>query len=135
MVLLANVVRKVVKALDETHGAKAEYQRVMRSLRDLESCLSEIRSVLCKVDTVFGNALRGQLDSSTSSIDVFYRKFVSKYGEGLSGNGSPRRTRGLSKKLSWAFSAAEELSQFRHQLSDQLNTVKFLMITHVWYAS
>ena len=154
--LLANVIRKVVKALNEDDGAKVEYQRVMKSLRDLEGVLNEIRSILSKVDTVFGNALRGQLDLSTSSIGTFYKKLVNGYGKSLSGDEplrrtkgfskkvswallksfsgdeSLRRTKGFSKKLSWAFLAAEELSQFRQQLSDQLNTVKFLMITHIW---
>ena len=133
--LLANATRKVLKALDEHNGAGADYQRVIKSLRDLESVLNEIRSILSKVDTVFGNALRGQLDLSTSSINIFYQKLISRYDTALSGKESTGRARSVSRKVSWAFTAAEELSCFRQQLSDQLNTVKFLIITHVWYGA
>ena len=133
VVLLTMATLKVIKALDQDRGAVSEYQRATRSLRNLEATLNEVWSILDKVKPVFRNALAGQLDVSTSSIGQFHERLVCKYGEALSGNASNSFYKGFSRKLSWTFSAAEELSHFRLQLLDQLNTVKFLMITHVWY--
>ena len=133
---LTNVTIKVMKALREEGGAKSEYQRAVRSLETLQATLTEVRKILQHVEPVFRNAISGQLDDSTSSIDQINSKLLAKFSRALGENASNAKDISLPRysfrKVHWAFSAANELSQFRSQLAEQLDTVKLLMITHVW---
>ena len=132
VVLLIKTTRKVYKALNGTAGPQTEYQKESRLLTDLEATLIEVRSILQNVEPVFRNVVCGQLDSSTSSISQFQSRLSAKYGDALAREDSGSLTRGTLGKIKWAFTAAEELSQFRSQLSEQLDIVKLLMNMYVW---
>ena len=133
VVLLTKVTRNVIKALSNERGARAQYHKVIRSLIALETTLREVHAILQVADPVFRNAVHGQLDLSTSSIRDFYDSLVSKYAgilcEDIHGHSFSR----FRKKIHWAFSAAEEVCQFRTHLSEQLENVKLLMVTHIWF--
>ena len=103
------------------------------SLVGLETTLQEVHAILKTAEPIFRNALHGQLYLSTSSIRDFYDDLTSKYGDALNGEGHGSGSTRLRSKIHWAFSAAEEVSQFRSHLSAQLDNVKFLMTTHIWF--
>ena len=132
VVLLAKTIRIVIHALDNDHGAVSEYQRAIKSLHILQTTLEEIYAIVSNAQPVFRNAVRGQLDQSTSSIAEFNTKLKKKYGHALGSNNPKSKFRWTRKKLGWAFVAAKELEEFRLQLIDQLNTVKLLMIADTW---
>ena len=139
VVLLVNTTQKIIKALSQENGAKSEYQRAIKSLNGLLISLNEVRKILNDVEPVFRETISGQLDDSTSSIAKINNTVVRKYGQAPGENGSTSQSkvlyRNVFRKLSWAFSAAEDLCQFRAHLSEQLNTVKLLMMTNVWYVA
>ena len=135
VVLLIRITRKVVKALDDESGAKSQYRKVVRPLVDLETILHEIHAILKTADPVFCNALRGQLDLSTSSIRDFCNRLEKKYGNILDEEAHSSITSQFRAKIHWAVSAAEEISQFHTDLSRQLDNVKFIMTIYFWFGN
>ena len=135
IILLARTIRKVVDALDQDSGATSKYQKATKSLQNLQLTLQEVHAILSNAEPIFRNAIRGQLDQSTSSISDFNKKLHKKYDYALGCDSPKEKYRGAWRKLGWAFGAAKELTEFRLQLTDQLNAVKFLIISDIWYGS
>ena len=126
VVLLLKITEKVVRALNKK-GASLEFQKATRSLLSLQLVLEEIRKLVADTEPSFRNAIRGQLDESTSSIKDFIDSIQTKYGRELNRLEPRNNARRIWKKFSSTFQAASKCETFRRHLSEQLETVTFLM--------
>ena len=126
VVLLLKITEKVVRALNKD-GASLEFRKATRSLISLQLVLEEIRTLIVDSEPSFRNAIRGQLDESTSSIRDFIDSIQKKYGRELNSLEPRNDARTIWKKFSWTFQATSQCETFRRHLSEQLQTVTFLM--------
>ena len=127
--LLAHYAAKIYSALKEESGSAFGYQQATTTLLSLQTVLEQIQFGLKATDPSFRNALKAQLVGPTNSIASFNTKLKEKYGDKLSSHAPPARHRGLWPKVSWAFSAAEDLESFWIELSRHLEIVKLLILS------
>ena len=134
VVLLTKTIWRIAEALRDDNGSSHDFQEVTKSLEAVQIILQEIHFILTKSEPAFRNAIRAQLDLSTSSIKQFNEKLKKEYGSSLGYNAPRQKYHGVIKKTKWAFSAAEEVQRFHTELSRQLERVKLLMMMEVWYS-
>ena len=130
VVLLAKTIHRIHSALNHATGASFEYRNDLASLTSLQTTLQEVHSILSTAEPIFRNAIQGQLNTSSSSIADYRKKLLDKYGKALCTD-TPKN-HGIWKKISWTLSDRNALHDFRVQLSEQLDTVKFLIISDLW---
>lgn len=135
VILLAKTIQKVVTALKCEGGASSEFQKTFRSRESLQLVLTEIHTILVTTDPRFRNAIRAQVDISSSSIAAFNNTLYNKYGTALSTSAPKRALSGPLKKAKWALLAAEDIAAFQAELSGQLEVVKMLMTMQLWYVT
>lgn len=135
VILLAKTTQKIVTALKCEGGASSAYQKTFRSLESLQLALTEIHTILVTTDPRFHNAIRAQVDISSSSIATFNSTLYKKYGAALSTSAPKRALSGSWKKAKWALLAAEDIAAFQAELLGQLEVVKMLMAMQLWYVT
>ncbi|KAI9873162.1 MAG: hypothetical protein M1830_000759 [Pleopsidium flavum] len=121
VVLLAKTTHKITAALREDGGASSEFQKTSRSLESLRLTFTEIHTLLVNSDSRFRNAIRAQVDDSSSSIAAFNNTLQKKYGRALSSTAPKGAFSGAWQKARWALLAVEDIAAFQAELSE--NTV------------
>lgn len=135
IILLTKLTHRVIHALKRQGGSSTQYQGALRSLDSLQATLNEIRSVLSTSELDFRNAVRAQaqLDDSSSSIADFHDRILRKYDTALGMQASDKALPKIWRKLTWAFDAAKDLTDFQTQLSMQLQMVELEMAKQQWW--
>lgn len=135
VILLAKTTHKITAALRQNGGASSEFQKTFRSFESLRLTLTEINTILVNTDSRFRNAIRAQVDDSSSSIAAFNDTLQKKYGRALSSTAPKGPLSGAWRKARWALLAAEDIAAFQAELSGQLEIVKMLMAMQLWYGA
>lgn len=134
VILLTKTAHRVIRALKSHGGASSPYQEAVRSLESLQATLNDIRGVLSTLEPDFRNAVRAQaqLDDPTSSIAEFHNQILRKYEKTLGHQPTGKAFPKIWKKLTWAFDAAKDLTEFRTHLLIQLQVVGLEMAKQQW---
>ena len=133
IISLSILIKDLVKALDESRGAAAEYQEIIRELWALDRVLLEVE-LLCREsnETLHLNALRVTtqriVDQCRQSIEAFLAK-VRSYGRSLREGGSGNLIRDASRKLRWQMSPSSEITKFRAEITAHCSAINMLLVT------
>lgn len=127
------LVKDLVKALDDSRGASAEYQGLIRELWALDRVLLEVDS-LCRrcPDSVQLNALKqtaGQIAyQCRDSITGFLTK-IRRYERSLGPGGEKNMLKDTFWKLQWKVLHKDDLAQFKTTISAQVSLLNLLLVT------
>ena len=130
---LSIVIKDLVKALDDSRGASAEYQEIIRELWALDRVLLEIELLWRTCDeTLELNALRvtarRAVDQCRQSIDKFLMR-IQNYRTGLKEGGSGNFVRDTTAKFRWQLSHSDEVTKFRTEINAHCSTINMLLVT------
>ena len=121
-----SVIIKSVKALDETKGAKAEYQELMSELYTLERVLLAIKSLdIDQSSSSEGSALQKAIQGFQACIDDFC-KTNEKYQSLTAG---PSTAKDQLRKLKWALGHKDDVQKFREALGKKTASLDLLLGT------
>ena len=124
-----NLVRELIKALEDSAGSSAEYRDLIKELYSLERALLEVKHLeLDDAQHSQGVALRQAATQCQQSIDGFLQK-VRKFQPALRTGGSSSSWRDSLRKIEWALYKKEDVQKFRAQLSGHTTSIKILLMT------
>jgi hypothetical protein len=127
------LVKDAVKALDDTGGASAEYQAVIRELWSLDRALLEVEMLSrCYETTIEMNALahtvRRTADQCKTCIEAFLAK-IKTHERTLCFGRSGIRWKDAREKLKWALLQKDDLAKFRTEINGHSSAINMLLIT------
>lgn len=124
-----NLIKDLVKALNDSRGSSKEYLEVIAELRGLEVALLHVKAQDDGIIQVNQrSALRQAVRDSQTSIENFL-KSLTKYDGHLSSMGSGNRWKDAVRKIQWRLCMAEELTPFRLRIASHVQTIEMLMAT------
>jgi hypothetical protein len=122
------LIRKIWIALEDAGGASAEFQHLLRELQGLQIVLEQLRDLPASSSSSQShyNAIRGM----SYDIQVPLRAFVEKMGPyhdklGVDCDKSFWRTAG--RKIKWALTMQDEVSEMRRVINMRITTVSLLL--------
>jgi hypothetical protein len=132
------LIKDTIKALDSVHGAKAEYEAVIRELWALDRALLEVLSLQETIG--HGNSSTTELHAlfvtvpravqlCEGSIKSFLCTIKGYEGSLDCGNGNGSLWRGVRGKISWALLRKDDLNKFRAEVNAHSSTINMLLIT------
>jgi len=127
------LIKDVLKALDDTYGAAAEYQELCRELLALDRALLEVESLSRSCDiSIEPNALSHTVlrvaDQCKECIEDFLKK-IKGYEKSLRNGGSGNKLCDMERKVRWALIQKGELARFRTEINGHSSTINMLLIT------
>jgi hypothetical protein len=134
------LIKDTIKALDSVHGAKAEYEAVIRELWALDRALLDVVSL--QETIAHGNSSTKELNAlfvtvgravqeCKGSIKSFLRTIKGYEGSLDGGDGNGSRWSGVRGKISWALLRKDDLNRFRAEVNAHSSAINMLLITAV----
>ncbi|KAE9362640.1 hypothetical protein N431DRAFT_424419 [Stipitochalara longipes BDJ] len=127
------LIRDAVKALDDSRGASAEYQEVIRELWAFDRALLEIELLSRTYEsTIELNALSCTARQTAEKCRVCIEGFLDTckgYNKALRQGGSGSVLRGIKGKVSWSILRKDNLSKFRTQINAHASVLNMLLLT------
>ena len=126
------IIKKLVKALDETKGAKSDYQQLMQDIYNLERVLTAVKSLnIDQSSSSEASTLWQAIRECRICIDTFLNS-IKKYQSLTSGKSTPR---GQIRKLKWALGHKDDVQKFRETLGKRTASLNLLLDTiHLGHA-
>lgn len=124
-----NLIRELIKALEDSAGSSSEYRELFKELYALERALLEVKSL--DVDPSQHTqqaALRQAATQCQETIDAFLqtvRKYQPAFSSGLSRSGLKDGLR----KIQWAFCKKDDVEKFRAKIRGHAAAVNMLLMT------
>lgn len=124
-----NLVRDIIKALNETRGSSKEYLEVVCELRGLEVALVHVKSQY-SLTTQSGqrSALQLLVEECEATIKIFL-KSLEKYNGHLSAFGSKIKWKDAVRKVQWHLCKADELTSFRVRIALHVQNIEMMLAT------
>lgn len=123
------LVRDVLKSLQDAGGSSSEYTSLVVELFTLERALLEVKALRaedCKAAQL--NALKCAATQCQLTIDKFMTK-LQKYQPSLNAQGSGSNWRDGLRKVQWALCKKEDLATFKAEISGHAVAINMLMAT------
>jgi STAND-like protein len=130
-----NLIRNLIKALEEGAGSGQEYRELIRELYSLERALVEIKQL--NVDeslNIQKNAIEQAACQCQETISTFLAK-LGKFHGPLSLVGSGSAPRDVLRKMQWAVYKKEDIIKFRAQIAGHTSSLLTLLATLQMYVS
>ena len=127
-----NLVRELIKALEDTAGSSSDYRELIKELYSLERALIEVKH-LDLDESQFNQeiALRQAAAQCQETIDSFL-KTIRKYQPTLSNpsnSSSKLGLRGGLRKIQWALCKKDDVEKFRAKISGHTAAISILLMT------
>ena len=124
-----NLVRELIKALEDSAGSSAEYRDLIKELYSLERALIEVKHLdLDDTQHSQGIALQQAATQCQQTIDEFLQK-IQKFRPAFRVGGSKSSWRDSLRKIEWALYKKEDVQRFRAQLNGHTASIKILLMT------
>ena len=124
-----NLVKDIIKALNDSKGSSREYLEVIAELRGLETVLILVKTQYNTIAQISQKtALRQAVEDCHTCIDNFLRS-IQKYHGHLTTLGSNNKWRDVVRKIQWHLCKADELSSFRLRIASQVQNIEMLLVT------
>ncbi len=124
-----NLIRELIKALEDSAGSSAEYRDLIKELYSLERALLEVKHLdLDESQHSQGLALQQAATQCQQTIDGFLQR-VRKFQPALTTGGSKSPWRDGLRKLEWALYKKEDVQKFRAQLNGHTTSINILVMT------
>jgi hypothetical protein len=127
------LIKDAVKALDDSRGASAEYQEVIRELWSLDRALLEIELLSRTYEsTIELNALSCTAKRTAEQCRVCIEGFLDTCkgcNKTLRHGGSGSVLRDIRGKVSWSILRKDDLSKFRTEINAHASVLNMLLLT------
>ncbi|ERF77094.1 hypothetical protein EPUS_06312 [Endocarpon pusillum Z07020] len=124
-----NLVKDIIKALNDSKGSSREYLEVIAELRGLETVLILVKTQYNTTAQISQRtALRQAVEDCHTCIDNFLRS-IQKYHGHLTTLGSNNKWKDGLRKIQWHLCKADELSSFRLRIASQVQNIEMLLVT------
>ena len=129
-----NLVKDVIRALQDAAGSSKEYLELIAELRTLETALLEVKALDLQVEQRAQRAaLRHAATQCQTSIDNFL-KDLTKYSARLRLGGSQCAWKDAYRKIQWRLCKRDDLVRFRDEVGFHVQSIQMLMLTIQMYA-
>lgn len=124
-----NLIRELIKALEDSAGSSAEYRDLIKQLYILERALLEVKHLgIDESQQSQGIALRQAATQCQQVIDEFLQK-IRKFQPALRTGGSTSSWKDGLRKVEWALYKKEDVQNFRAQLTGHTASINILLMT------
>ena len=124
-----NLVKDIVRALNDSKGSSKEYLAVIAELRGLEVALIHVKTQYDHTQQVGERSvLRKAVEECEATIQDFLGS-LEKYHGHLSRSGSQNKWKDAVRKVQWHLCKADELTSFRLQISSHVQNLELLLAT------
>lgn len=124
-----NLIRELIKALEDSAGSSVEYRDLIRELYSLERALLEVKHLnLDESQHTQSVALRQAAVQCQQTIDEFLQK-IRKFQPSSSTGGSKSPWRDGLRKIEWALYKKDDVQKFRAQLNGHTASINILLMT------
>lgn len=124
-----NLIRELIKALEDSAGSSSEYRELVKELYRLERALIEVKQL--NLDGSRSNqeiALRQAAAQCQETIDGFLQT-IRKYEPALSNNGMKSSLQSGLRKIQWALCKKDDVDRFRAKVSGHTAAISILLMT------
>ncbi len=133
VITISILIKDVLKALDDTSGAAAEYQELCRELWALDRALLEVELLSRSYDTsielnALSHTVRRVADQCKECVEAFLEK-IEGYKRSFRNGGSGNKLCDMGRKVRWALTQKGELARFRTEINGYSSTISMLLIT------
>ena len=137
IITLSLLIKNLAKSLDDSRGASAEYQAIIRELSSLEHALSQVEEVF---RTFNRSGELNALDRTANQCVEQCRECIMKYKErtkkferSLQAGGSNNIFRDTTLKLRWQAFEKDDLPKFRVELHAHCIFINMLLTSAALY--
>ena len=137
IITLSLPIKNLAKSLDDSRGASAEYQAIIRELSSLEHALSQVEEVF-KTLNYSGNL--SALERTANQCVEQCRESITKYKErtkkferSLQAGSSRNILRDTTSKLKWQAFEKDDLPKFRVELHTHCIFINMLLTSAALY--
>jgi len=123
------LIRQLIKALEDSSGSSKEYRDLIRELYSLERALLEVKHL--NVDDSLQpqkNAVIQAAVQCQETISVFLSQ-IAKYQPSLRTGGSGGSWRDRLRKIQWALCRKDDVQRFRAQIQGHTSSITILLMT------
>ena len=124
-----NLIRELIKALEDSAGSSADYVDLIRELYSLERALLEVKHLdLDESQEPQNLALRQAATQCQQTIDEFLQR-THKFQPALRAFGSKSSWRDGLRKVEWALCKKDDVQKFGAQLLGHTTSINLMMMT------
>lgn len=124
-----NLIKDLIKALEDGAGASAEYRGLINELYTLEVALQQAKRLkLEDSQRPQRIALEQAAVQCQQSIDGFLTK-IDKFQPSLRAGGSSRPWKDRFRKVQWALYHKDDINQFRAEIAGHASSINMLLMT------
>jgi hypothetical protein len=121
------LVIKIVKALDNTNGAAADYREAVAFLRRLKHTLEPLQTFSAlNLYPEYGDDIRQSVKKIKEPIEKFL-SIAKKFEPSLSINAKSGFQHNVSRKVQWSFYTSKKVSGLRKEIEDEMVILETLL--------
>lgn len=129
LIMGVNLIRNIIKALNDSKGSSKEYLELICELRGLEVVLIQVESQYSLItDLGQQSALRQSVEECVTIVEKFLRS-LGKYHGHLSLFGSNNKLKDSVRKMQWHLCKADELNSFRLCITLHVQRIQLMLTT------
>lgn len=124
-----NLVKDLIKALEDGAGASAEYRELIAELYTLEVALQQVNHLKLEDSRRLQRiAVEHAAAQCQHTIDEFLKK-ISKFQPSLRAGGSSKPWKDSLRKIQWALCKKEDVDRFRAEINGHASSINILLTT------
>ncbi len=124
-----NLIRELIKALEDSAGSSAEYRHLIQELYSLERALLEVKHLdLEQSQHPQLVALKQVAVQCQETIDGFLNE-IRKFQPALGNSGSRSSWKDGLRKIEWALYKKDDVQKLRAQLNGHTTSINILLMT------
>jgi hypothetical protein len=123
-----DLIRKLIKALEDGAGSSNDYRDLIRELYSLERALLEVKQIV--VDESLKPQKNALIQAAVQCQDTIsnFLSQITKYQPSLANGASGRSWRDSLRKIQWAFYKNEDVQTFRAQIQGHTSSITMLLL-------
>ena len=118
-------VRDILKALNDTHGAGAQFRAIEATLKGVEDSLRGLESVECDQEE-----LSAALTQATNRLQACAASFIqqnAKFTPSMQLGGSGSKLKDSLRRIQWALTKKEDVASFQAEILGHATSVQMLL--------
>ena len=124
-----NLIRELIKALEDSAGSSAEYRHLIQEIYGLERALLEVKHLDLEQSQLPQHvALKQVAVQCQATIDGFLNK-IRKFRPALGNGGSRSSWKDGLRKIEWALYKKDDVHKLRAQLNGHTTSINILLMT------
>ena len=122
-ICVINLIIEILGALEQSHGAAAQFQDLMGTFESLKDVLNDVETLNCNSDALSKALRRAEL-----SVERFLKK-IEPYQPSLQVGGTKNKWKDALQKIKWALYRKEDVNTFRAEISIHLNSIQLILLS------